>query len=95
MLFCPGFFNWDAAVFKNTMLTERIRLEFRAESFNVLNHPNFGLPASNISVPATVGRIASASDPRDIQIRASVGVLSQGREGDEERLCGPIQRILD
>ena len=67
LLFGPGFFNWDAAIFKNTMLTDKVRLEFRVESFNVLNHPNFGLPASNISVPATVGRISSATDPRDIQ----------------------------
>ena len=67
MLFGPSFFGWDAAVFKNTQLTERLRLEFRAEFFNVLNHPNFGIPASNISVPATVGRISTATDPRDIQ----------------------------
>jgi hypothetical protein len=67
MLFGPGFFGWDAAVFKQTRLTERVSLEFRAESFNVLNHPTFGLPASNISVPATVGRITSASDPRATQ----------------------------
>ena len=67
LLFGPGFFNWDAAIFKNTMLTNKVRLEFRVEFFNVLNHPNFGLPASNISVPATVGRISSATDPRDIQ----------------------------
>ena len=67
MLFGPGIFNWDAALFKNTRLTEKLRLEFRAEFFNILNHPNFGIPASNISVPATVGRISSASDPRDIQ----------------------------
>jgi len=67
LLFSPGFFNWDTALFKNTQLTEKLRLEFRAEFFNILNHPNFGVPASNISVPATVGRISSASDPRDIQ----------------------------
>jgi hypothetical protein len=67
LLFGPNFFGWDAAIFKNTQLTERLRLEFRAEFFNVLNHPNFGVPASNISVPATVGRISTATDPRDIQ----------------------------
>lgn len=67
LLFGPGFFNWDAAVFKTTALTEKLRLEFRAEFFNILNHANFGLPASDITVPATVGRITSASDPRDIQ----------------------------
>src|SRR5262245_19936525 len=67
LLFGPGYFGWDAAIFKNTQLTERLRLEFRTEFVNVLNHPNFGVPASNISVPATVGRISTATDPRDIQ----------------------------
>jgi hypothetical protein len=68
LLFGPGFFNWDAGVFKNTLLTERINLEFRTEFFNILNHANFAVPASNISVPSTVGRISSTSNtPRDIQ----------------------------
>ena len=67
MLFGPGYFDWDVGIFKNTALTERTTLEFRAEFFNFPNHANFGLPASNISVPATVGRINSAGDPRTIQ----------------------------
>jgi len=68
LLFGPGYFNWDAGVFKNTLLTERINLEFRAEFFNILNHANFAVPASNISVPSTVSRISSTSNtPRDIQ----------------------------
>lgn len=67
MLFGPGAVYWDASLFKNTAITERAALQFRAEFFNVLNHPNFGTPASNISVPATVGRISSATDPRNIQ----------------------------
>jgi len=67
MLFGPGFYSWDAAVFKNTAITEKLNLEFRAESFNLFNHANFGNPASNISVPSTVGRISSAGDARTIQ----------------------------
>jgi hypothetical protein len=68
MLFGPGYFNWDTAVFKNTAITERLNVQFRAEFFNVLNHPSFGVPASNISVPAQVGRVTSTSNtPRDIQ----------------------------
>ncbi len=67
LLFGPGFFSWDGGLFKNTAVTERANLEFRAEFFNLLNHANFGLPASNISVPSTVGRVNSAGDPRTIQ----------------------------
>ncbi|PYV13191.1 MAG: hypothetical protein DMG07_15230, partial [Acidobacteria bacterium] len=68
LLFGPGFFNWDAGVFKNTRLREGLNLEFRSEFFNVLNHANFDIPASNISVPAQVGRITSTSNTaRDIQ----------------------------
>jgi hypothetical protein len=39
-----GFRNWDFSVAKNWKLTERLRTQFRAEFFNVLNHPNFANP---------------------------------------------------
>jgi hypothetical protein len=68
MLFGPSYFNWDAALFKRTPINDRFTLEFRAEFFNILNHPSFGLPASDITTPATVGRITStANEPRNIQ----------------------------
>jgi len=67
MLFGPGIFSWDASLFKDARLSEKVSLQFRAEFFNLPNHANFGLPASNISVPATVGRISSAGAARDIQ----------------------------
>lgn len=64
----PGVFAWDAALFKNTQITERLRASFRAEFFNMLNRANFGNPAGNISVAANVGRIANTiTDPRTIQ----------------------------
>ena len=66
-LWGPGFNNWDLAVFKSTPIRERISLQFRSEFFNILNHPNFDVPASNISARTTVGRITSASDPRNLQ----------------------------
>jgi hypothetical protein len=64
----PGYVNFDMSLFKNTRITERQRLEFRAEFFNAFNHPNFGLPGGNISTPATFGVITSASSPRIIQL---------------------------
>jgi hypothetical protein len=40
----PGFTNVDIGVNRTFHIGERVRIEFRAESFNVANHPNFGLP---------------------------------------------------
>jgi hypothetical protein len=38
----PGFQNWNMGLFKAFPVTERFRLQFRAEAFNVFNHPNWG-----------------------------------------------------
>ncbi|MBV9342063.1 MAG: TonB-dependent receptor, partial [Acidobacteria bacterium] len=40
----PGFHRLDLSLFKNFPITERTRLEFRSEFFNILNHPNFNYP---------------------------------------------------
>jgi hypothetical protein len=64
----PGFSNWDMGIFKTFHLTERVRLMFRSEFFNWLNHPSFSNPASDISVPSQVGQIYStSSSPRSVQ----------------------------
>ena len=34
----------DFSVFRNFQITERFRVEFRSEFFNILNHPNFNAP---------------------------------------------------
>jgi hypothetical protein len=39
-----GFRNWDFSVAKNWKFTESFRAQFRAEFFNILNHPNFANP---------------------------------------------------
>jgi hypothetical protein len=39
-----GFRDWDLSVSKNWKLTERWNAQFRAEFFNILNHPNFANP---------------------------------------------------
>jgi Carboxypeptidase regulatory-like domain/TonB dependent receptor len=46
----------DLSMRKEFPLTERFHLLFRADAFNVLNHPNFGYPASNLRAPgASIG----------------------------------------
>ncbi len=49
----------DVALRRDFPLTERTRLQFRADFFNVMNHPNFGNPPVNLAQPATFG-IANA-----------------------------------
>jgi hypothetical protein len=43
-LFGPPFKQWDFAVYKDTDLSERVKMQVRADFFNILNHPNFSNP---------------------------------------------------
>jgi len=40
----PGFHRLDFSLFKEIPLSERFRLQFRTEIFNIFNHPNFNAP---------------------------------------------------
>lgn len=62
----PSYLDWDFGVMKNIKMTEAMALQFRAELFNILNHPNFRLPDSDISSP-TFNQILAARDPRQVQ----------------------------
>ena len=73
----PADKRWDASIFKNTKIGERINTQFRAEFFNVLNNVNFaqGAPVSGMSTSLTsslFGRILNARDPRNIQLAFKV-----------------------
>jgi hypothetical protein len=62
----PAFTDIDASITRSFRLAERMRLQFRAESFNVANHPNFGLPVADLNSPS-FGQILSAGSPRLMQ----------------------------
>ena len=63
--------NLDFAVYKEFHITERIRSQFRAESFNVTNTPAFGVPNSQVGDP-TFGQINGADRPRNMQFGLKV-----------------------
>ncbi|HVO98567.1 MAG TPA: carboxypeptidase regulatory-like domain-containing protein [Bryobacteraceae bacterium] len=44
----PGLAEVDLSLFKTTKVTEKTELQFRAEFFNALNHPNFGTPNATV-----------------------------------------------
>lgn len=55
----PGYWETDTALEKSTPIGERVNLTFRAEAFNLFNHPNFANPAANISSTSSFGVITS------------------------------------
>lgn len=78
----PSIATWDFSMFKNIPLSERFRMQFRSEFFNILNHPTFNapgfggngvraLPGSTDFLDANFGRIGSTrfpfKDSRQIQ----------------------------
>ena len=54
----PGQFNVDFSMFKGFNLTERFKVQLRAEGFNVFNHPQFGTPDNNNN-DGNFGRVTS------------------------------------
>ena len=55
----PGYQNVDFSIFKDTKLTENLRMQLRAEVFNIFNHPNF----SNPLLPSFAADMTSSIDP--------------------------------
>ena len=70
----PGLTDVDLSLFKDTRLSERTSLQFRAESFNILNHANFGVPGTSLfsqsgAVVGSAGVIsATSTTSRQIQL---------------------------
>ena len=49
-----GLTQWDFAVHREFPIHESLKLQFRAEMFNVLNHPNFGPPVGDLGYPGAL-----------------------------------------
>lgn len=71
----PGAVIVDLSAFKTFTLTEKIKLQFRAEAFNAPNHVNFGTPNQSFGAGtdgknnnSSFGRITSSRDPRNMQL---------------------------
>lgn len=72
----PNFWQDDLALDKDIALREGLRLNLRAEAFNVFNRAQYGSPSINISSPASFGLITTlvnagmtgSGTPRDLQV---------------------------
>jgi hypothetical protein len=71
----PGFLNLDSGLFRDFAVRERLRIQFRAEALNVLNHPNFANPGADVSLPSTFGFVTSTAtnaNPREFRFATRV-----------------------
>jgi hypothetical protein len=72
----PGRNNWDVSTFKNFMLSERVRAQFRFEAYNLLNHTQFTTldttvrfaNATGVLQPTTFGQFTAAGLARHMQV---------------------------
>ena len=63
----PRYTDVDLTLSRNFPILERLSGQFRAESFNLLNHPNFFNPLTTGAQFPGTGSITQANDPRDLQ----------------------------
>lgn len=66
VVYGPGFERVDLSLFKNIRITERVKLQFRTEAFNVFNHTNPNT-VNTVQTQATFGKITGYRDPREMQ----------------------------
>ncbi len=66
-IYGPGVISWDMAISRNFKLSERFKLDFRSDVFNIMNHANWGNPVTNIT-SSTFGDVTGFRSPRIIQM---------------------------
>jgi hypothetical protein len=66
-LYGPGQINFDMALTRRFAVSERWKLDLRADFFNIMNHANWNAPGANIT-SGTFGEITSFGSPRLIQM---------------------------
>jgi hypothetical protein len=64
----PSRSNLDFSLLREQPITERFRVQFRGEFFNIFNHPQFDLPNATIGSAAAGVISSTVGSPRDIQL---------------------------
>ena len=76
----PNFWNLDFGLYKTFRFTERVDMQLRAESFNILNHHNFYVNGSNAD-------ISSASAVQTVKGAQGGAGVAIGTSGPNDERC--------
>jgi hypothetical protein len=79
-----GAWNFDAAITKSFALTERLRLEFRAEGFNIFNHHNFYILQTGLDV----ANFISQQPIQVLALKGGLGTNNVSATNHDERRFG-------
>jgi hypothetical protein len=82
----PTYKQWDLALYKSTAITERLKVQLRAEFFNLLNHPNFSSPL----LPAFIADPASNLGTCGCGFQASPNGREVGNGGYQITATGDV-----
>jgi hypothetical protein len=66
VVYGPGFQNHNIGLLKDFSVTERHKIQFRAEAFNWVNHPNWNNP-NTTPTSASFGKVQDKSGSRELQ----------------------------
>lgn len=70
----PMFFQWDFSVMKSFPITEKVKVQFRTDLFNIFNHPNFAGPDAGICTAVTP---ATSTTPAGCAVNPNFGRVGQ------------------
>ena len=77
VIYGPGFQNWNVSAFKNFKIGERANVQFRADGYNFINHPNWGGSTGGgldrNPNNATFGRVTGKGGERNMQFGLRLG----------------------
>ena len=85
----PGMKNVDFSILKNFRMRETVNVQFRAEMFNIANHPNFNIPNRNLRT----GAAYLPSAPGGTDPVQNIGVKDTGAPGQITSLVQPMRIV--
>ena len=83
MIYGPAFFNADLGLFKNFQIKERMKLQFRANGYNFLNHPLWSFNGNANLTLGFNGATGQLNTP-------NFGIVTQKQRTPRGAACGEV-----